>query len=151
MREPAAVSEFLHELDRPLSGRRRWREEVLTEIHAHLLDAVEAAGEDPQDVQRLVERFGNPQAIAERLNEVDAHARRLRLRRMALVTGSSVATAVAAVAALATRSSQQEGGVAGAPAPSRLIGKVVAATPVASEIHLRSPEGAGAYSLLATR
>jgi hypothetical protein len=149
MREPPAVNEFLHELDQALSGGRRWHEEVMTEIHAHLLDAVDAAGGAPEDVQRIVERLGDPRAIAQGLNEVDAHSR--RLRRLALAVGSSMAIALGAVAVFTTRSIQMDRGVSSAPAPSALIGKVVAATPVASEIRLRSRRGVATYSLHSVR
>jgi hypothetical protein len=148
MREPRAVSDFLDELDQALSGRRRWRDEVMTEIHAHLLDAVDAAGGDLEDVRRVMERFGDPRAIAQGLNELDAHSR--RLRRVMVVVGSSAATAVAAVAVLTMSSTERPGGLASDPASRALIGRVVAVTPAASKIRLRSPADAS-YSLIPAR
>lgn len=147
MSEPSAVSEFLREFDRALSGSRRWRDDVVAEIHAHLLDAVDAIGDDPEDVQRILEQFGNPRCIAHELNELAAQSRRLC---GVSVFGACAAAATMSIAVLTTSGVERRRDVGSASRAHAFIGEVVAATPSASKIRLRSP-GAAWYSLVRTR
>lgn len=142
----APVSHFLRELDQALSGGRRWRREVLVEIHAHLLDALDAAGDDPQEVLRIIEEFGDPLVIAQGLNAVDERFR--RRRGAALGIGCAAATAIAAVAVSTMRTIQNDGGVAITPAPAALIGRIVAVAPATSETRLLLVRGGAPYSLV---
>jgi hypothetical protein len=134
--ETASIGRFLSELEHELRGNPRWRAEIVAEIHAHLLDALDRAGDDPEAAKRIVDRFGDPVDIAHQLNRVD---RRLRLHPAALRLGGTAASAIAAVTLLAVNGNERESGRDPnlPPSTTQLIGSVVAVGPASTTIRVR--------------
>jgi hypothetical protein len=138
MSESPVVNRFLRELDQALGGRRRWREDVLTEIEAHLLDALDRVGDDPGAARQIVEQFGDPRAIARGLNDVDARFR--HGRRVVLAVGCSGAAAIAGAATVVAMGLISNGStVTRGPAranPATLVGRLVSVDPMTGEVRL---------------
>lgn len=110
MQEPDHLRAFLEDLQARLRGSARWRRDTIDDIRSHVIDALDG---DDADAYRtpagLVERFGEPSAVAADLNR---EARRARLRRDSHLIAAGLATLSAIVyasATLDTRSSPTAG------------------------------------------
>lgn len=141
MTETPSVGRFLSELERGLRGSPRWRAEVVAEIHAHLLDALEDVGNDLATAERIVDRFGDPVNIACEMNHV---GRRVRWRPVGLRLSGAAAFAIAVLALGAHTGSERASGRDGSPTTSKtqLIGTVVAIHPASTELGVGPTSGA---------
>jgi hypothetical protein len=85
------IAEYLAELADQLRPRRRRR--ILTEVRAHLLEAVAAdvgRGIDPERAARsAVERFGSPERVATQFNAVRRHPSAVLHRAAAVMLASA--------------------------------------------------------------
>lgn len=68
MNAPDPVDVFLERFARALRGGRRWRNDTVAEVRAHLLDALDDKPEDLATMGRIVERFGDPVRLAATLS-----------------------------------------------------------------------------------
>jgi hypothetical protein len=135
MSNTPVIDQFLNELAAALSGPRRSRDETLAEIHSHLLDALESAGESAET--RIVDQFGDPRVLAGDLNKIKRGLRGVDLRLRWL--GASVASAVTAFALVAVWTSPKPGdrGLQPSASATWLIGTLVGASPDIATVRLR--------------
>lgn len=101
MRDSDPAQAFLEKLSSALCGDRRWKQETIAEICAHLLDALDDVPRELATFENIVERFGDPARLATALNRQHAlsimRAQVVRAGRLSAIAATlTVAVAVAA-------------------------------------------------------
>jgi hypothetical protein len=102
MAEPTGRDVYLASLAARLTGSRRARNRLLTEIAGHLDDAiscgVEAGARADEAERRAIDLLGPPAAIAGPWNERCSRIRERQRRRVGLLVATATAASVLAVA-----------------------------------------------------
>jgi hypothetical protein len=103
MTEQPELDRYLDRLGRDLLGPKRYRQEMIAEIRAHMTELADSQG-DALTIGNVIDRFGDADLISAELNETRrATTRRRRSRQLAAVASLAVIGAALAVTGLAPR------------------------------------------------
>jgi hypothetical protein len=104
MTEQPELDRYLDHLGRGLLGPKRYRQELIAEIRAHMTELADSQG-DPLTIGDVIDRFGDPDLISTELNETRrATTRRRRSRQLAAVASLAAIGSALALAGLAPQS-----------------------------------------------
>lgn len=103
MTKQPELERYLGRLGRELVGPKRYRQEMIDEIRAHVTELADSQG-NAYTIADLVGRFGDPDLISAELNETRrATTRRRACRVLAAITSLTVIGAACVVSGLAPR------------------------------------------------
>ncbi|HET8821516.1 MAG TPA: hypothetical protein VFM57_08205 [Thermoleophilaceae bacterium] len=104
MTEHPELESYLDRLRRELDGPRRYQQEMIAEIRAHLTELADSQG-DAYTIEGVVGRFGDPDLISAELNEARrTTTRRRTCRALAAATSLAAIASAFAITGLAPRS-----------------------------------------------